>query len=51
MQRRAVATKSGAASMPLQFYPISDDERLGAYVKKLNEEEQEKWRKQHEEIN
>jgi len=49
MQRKAeaqpVATKSGLASLPLQFYAIGDDERLAAYVKKLNEEEREKYRK------
>jgi hypothetical protein len=42
---KPVATKSGAAPLPLRFYPIGDDERLVVYVKKLNEEEQEKYRK------
>jgi hypothetical protein len=39
-----IATKSGAVSLPLRFYAIGDDERLAAYVKKLNKEEQEKYR-------
>lgn len=32
------------APLPLRFFPLNDDERLAAYVKKLNEEEQEKCR-------
>jgi hypothetical protein len=42
---RPVVTKSGAAALPIRFYAIGDDERLAAYVKKLNAEEQEKYGK------
>jgi hypothetical protein len=42
---KPIAVKSGVVSLPLQYYAIGDDEWLVAYVKKLNEDEQEKYRK------
>ncbi|SRR5216684_2039796 len=40
-----VRTEKLVAPSPLQFFALNDDERLAAYVKRLNDEEQEKCRK------
>ena len=39
---------NGAGPLPMQFFALGDDDRLLDYVKKLNEDEQEKCRKLYE---
>ena len=45
---KPVPTKAGAASLPLEFFPLGDDTRLVEYVKQMNQEEQEKCRKHYD---
>jgi hypothetical protein len=43
-----VRSKNLVAPLPMRFFAVNDDERLAAYVKRLNEREQEECRKIYE---
>jgi hypothetical protein len=45
-----IQTEKLLAPLPLRFFVIDDDDRMVAYVKRLNEEEQEKCRKIYDSV-